>query len=323
MAYIWTSNVGKTDEALAILKAGIEANPTSYLLNFAYVEAQEIRKDLTEVHAAYDRFLSALRNELETMEKSIPVGVNTAGSSTNGTTNANTSAANGGDTTMGDSANSSQQSQQSQGSTGSQDENRDTKELAERRSEYGVAWVMYMRLGRRAEGVKSSRAIFGKARKDRWTPWEVYEAAGVLFSNPRSRDMISSKLFLALMEYHCSNDKNVASRIFEKGLDLFSGEVDFVLRYLIFLISINDENSESYFLLRLIFQLMMFACLDARVLFERVIGTFAPDRARPLWERWARYEYQYGDLEASQKLERRIAEVYPNGTSLTMPNAHL
>jgi cleavage stimulation factor subunit 3 len=47
------------------------------------------------------------------------------------------------------------------------------------------------------------------------------------------------------MEYHCSNEKSVSSRIFEKGLDLFSGEVDFVLRYLGFLISINDENSKS------------------------------------------------------------------------------
>jgi len=47
------------------------------------------------------------------------------------------------------------------------------------------------------------------------------------------------------MEYHCSNEKNVASRIFEKGLELFSNEVDFVLRYLGFLISINDENSMS------------------------------------------------------------------------------
>lgn len=52
---------------------------------------------------------------------------------------------------------------------------------------------------------------------------------------------------------------------------------------------------------------------DARALFERVIGTFQPDRARSLWERWARYEYQYGDLEAAQKLEKRIAEVYPTG----------
>jgi cleavage stimulation factor subunit 3 len=57
------------------------------------------------------------------------------------------------------------------------------------------------------------------------------------------------------------------------------------------------------------------AFVDARALFERVIPTFSPERARPLWERWARYEYQYGDLEAAQKLEKRIADVYPNGTS--------
>ena len=53
--------------------------------------------------------------------------------------------------------------------------------------------------------------------------------------------------------------------------------------------------------------------VDARALFERVIGTFPPDRARPLWERWARHEYQYGDLAAAQKLEKRMAEAYPNG----------
>src|SRR6266550_3746874 len=50
--------------------------------------------------------------------------------------------------------------------------------------------------------------------------------------------------FKALMEYHCSDDKTVASRIFEKGLDLFGDEIEFVLRYLGFLISINDANSK-------------------------------------------------------------------------------
>jgi len=114
------------------------------------------------------------------------------------------------------------------------------------------------------------------------------------------------------MEYHCSNEKNVASRIFEKGLELFSNEVDFVLRYLGFLISINDENSMSRSYLLSHTHSWSFA--DARALFERVIPTFSPDRARPLWERWARYEYQYGDQEAAQKLEKRIAEAYPNGT---------
>ena len=55
---------------------------------------------------------------------------------------------------------------------------------------------------------------------------------------------------------------------------------------------------------------------DARALFERIIGTFTPERGRPLWERWARYEYQYGDLEAALKLEKRIAETYASGTCL-------
>ena len=55
---------------------------------------------------------------------------------------------------------------------------------------------------------------------------------------------------------------------------------------------------------------------DARALFERVISNFPPERARTLWERWARYEYQYGDLEAALKLERRMTEVYPAGASV-------
>ena len=52
---------------------------------------------------------------------------------------------------------------------------------------------------------------------------------------------------------------------------------------------------------------------DARALFEGVIGRFSGDKARPLWERWARYVYQFEHLEEAQKLEKRIAEAYPNG----------
>ena len=37
------------------------------------------------------------------------------------------------------------------------------------------------------------------------------------------------------MEYHCGNkDVQVASRIFEKGMELFGDEVEYVLRYLNF-----------------------------------------------------------------------------------------
>ena len=130
-------------------------------------------------------------------------------------------------------------------------------------------------------------------------------------------DLNNCSFYLALMEYHCSDDRAVASRIFERGLDFFGDEIDYVLRYLSFLISINDENSKFVFDLVHIFPLLMrYITLDARALFERVIPNFSPDRARQLWERWARYEYQYGDLEAALKLEKRMAEVYSSGINL-------
>lgn len=52
------------------------------------------------------------------------------------------------------------------------------------------------------------------------------------------------------MEYHCSEDKAVPNRIFEKGLDQFKEEVDYVQRYLGFLLSVNDETSLYLLLLR-------------------------------------------------------------------------
>ncbi|EAU82402.2 mRNA 3'-end-processing protein RNA14 [Coprinopsis cinerea okayama7 len=253
MAYTWTNSVGKTDEALAILKAGMEAVPSSFLLTFAYAEAMELKKDFAEVHSAYEKLLSVLVKELEALEKS------TANANTNGTQQNGSNPNNTNDTSFN--------------SQSSDDKPPKNSELQEKRTEYGLVYIMYMRFARRTEGLAALRRVFAKARRDRFSPWEVYEAC-------------------ALMEYHCFDDKNVASRIFEKGLEQFGDEIDYVLRYLGFLISINDGN-------------------NARALFERVITTFSPERARPLWERWARYEYQYGDLESALKLEKRIAEVYP------------
>ena len=185
----------------------------------------------------------------------------------------------------------------------------DSAELQKRRTEYGLVWIMYVRFGRRAEGLKSQRTIFGKARKERWTPWQVYEAAGM--ATFYVLHLFRLILLPALTEFHCTDDKEVARRIFEKGLDSFSDEIEYAIRYLGFLISINDGNSTL--LLRSLYNFLR--SLDARALFERVVNNFPPDKARPLWERWARYEYQYGDLEASLKLEKRMSEVYPTGVS--------
>ncbi|EIW81739.1 Suf-domain-containing protein [Coniophora puteana RWD-64-598 SS2] len=276
MSFVWTNSIGKHEEAVNILKAGIESNPRSFLLNFAYAEVLENREQYTEVAAIYDKLLELLRIELESLEARASSSTNTSLSSsqeyappTNGY-NMNGSMASIGTQPADESGGKDKEKDKDKGKS---------KELAERRSEFGLVWTMYIRFARRAHDLKTFRSIFQRARRDRWTPWEVYEAA-------------------ALMEYHCTKEggAGVASRIFEKGLESFGDEVEFVLRYLGFLISVNDDN-------------------NARALFERVITTFTPDKARPLWERWARYEYQFGDLKAAQALEKRIAEVYPNGQS--------
>ncbi len=47
------------------------------------------------------------------------------------------------------------------------------------------------------------------------------------------------------MEYHINKDSAVAIRIFELGFKLFSEDVDYVVKYLQFLLNINDDTSES------------------------------------------------------------------------------
>ncbi|KAH9065163.1 hypothetical protein EDB83DRAFT_2382211 [Lactarius deliciosus] len=261
MAYVWTNSIGKTEEAVNLLKAGIEANPMSFLLNFACAEALELQGNLEEVHKVFERFLEALRRDLDSHEARIVTSATSSTVSTGGVDIPNSQGtevvpANASFTTQTD------------------EKPPQNKELSEKRQEYGLAWTVYMRFARRAEGLKSARAVFAQARRDKWTPWEVYESA-------------------AIAEYHLTKDVRTPTRIFEKALETFSDEVDLIAHYLGFLLSVNDEN-------------------NARALFERVIGTFPPDRARPLWERWARHEYQYGDLAAAQKLEKRMAEAYPN-----------
>ncbi|KAF8520032.1 hypothetical protein BU17DRAFT_89425 [Hysterangium stoloniferum] len=255
MAYSWTEKHMKPDEAISFLKAGLEANPASFVLNFANAEALENTKSYAEVHTMFTKFIEILHVELEKQVKAAPFD--------------NPLILNGSAITQPSSSSGS-------GSSGSV--MTPQKEFAKRRTELCIAWITYMRFARRAEGLKPARAVFGKARKDKWIGWEVYEAA-------------------ATLEYHFTKATDVATRIYETGLKQFGEEAEYVMRYLKFLIQINDEN-------------------NARALFERVIGTFTPEKARPLWETWVGYEYNYGDLSAAVKLEKRMSEVYPDDNSM-------
>jgi cleavage stimulation factor subunit 3 len=76
------------------------------------------------------------------------------------------------------------------------------------------------------QGIKAARGIFGKARKSPHTTWHTFEAS-------------------AMMEFHSNKDSAVAIRIFELGFKLFAENVDYVIKYLQFLLSVNDDSSES------------------------------------------------------------------------------
>jgi len=48
-----------------------------------------------------------------------------------------------------------------------------------------------------------------------------------------------------MLEYHSNKEAAVAIKIWDLGLKRFPDEVDFVIKHLQFLLSINDDTSES------------------------------------------------------------------------------
>uniref|UniRef100_A0A4W5KEJ2 Cleavage stimulation factor subunit 3 n=1 Tax=Hucho hucho TaxID=62062 RepID=A0A4W5KEJ2_9TELE len=106
-----------------------------------------------------------------------------------------------------------------------------------------LVYIQYMKFGRRAEGIKSGRIIFKKAREDMRTRHHVYVTA-------------------ALMEYYCSKDKSVAFKIFELGLKKYGDIPEYILAYIDYLSHLNEDN-------------------NTRVLFERVLtsGSLSPEKS--------------------------------------------
>ncbi|XP_026086883.1 cleavage stimulation factor subunit 3-like [Carassius auratus] len=132
-----------------------------------------------------------------------------------------------------------------------------------------LVYIQYMKFARRAEGIKSGRSIFKKAREDPRTRHHVYVTA-------------------ALMEYYCSKDKSVAFKIFELGLKKYVDIPEYILAYIDYLSHLNEDN-------------------NTRVLFERVLtsGSLSPEKSGEIWARFLSFESNIGDLASIIKVERR------------------
>ncbi|XP_065168695.1 protein suppressor of forked isoform X2 [Atheta coriaria] len=136
-----------------------------------------------------------------------------------------------------------------------------------------LAYVQYMKFARRAEGIKSARNVFKRAREDSRSQYHIFVSA-------------------ALMEYYCSKDKNIAFRIFELGLKKFADNPEYIACYIDYLSHLNEDN-------------------NTRVLFERVLssGSLEPEKSVDIWNKFLEFESNIGDLQSIVKVEKRRSEV--------------
>lgn len=145
----------------------------------------------------------------------------------------------------------------------------------EKKTSLTMAFIQYMAWARRVHGIAMARSIFTRARKHPAILPAAFTAS-------------------ALMEWRIRKDPAVASKIFELGLSRFGASVGFVMSYLDFLLSLNDDQ-------------------NIRAVFERAVsGLLVSDReaAYPVWCRYLQYEGQFGEEDSWRSVEKRFKELY-------------
>ncbi|KAJ2713559.1 mRNA 3'-end-processing protein rna14 [Coemansia spiralis] len=159
-------------------------------------------------------------------------------------------------------------------------EARKEDELKGKREAYTLAWIMYLRFTQRAEGIDAVRQLLRRPRS---------EPAGGL----------THHLYVAaaLMEYHVAKRADVAGKLFEYYAKAFPDSSAYIMEYMGYLISSGDDT-------------------NVRALFERVHGTAVADTSG-IWDRFADFEYSYGDLGAISKLDKRFIDKFKHESVLT------
>ncbi|KAG0020917.1 mRNA 3'-end-processing protein rna14 [Podila clonocystis] len=278
------SEIGRSDEAVNLLKSACEIMPTSFLLHFAYAEMEESRKNFKEGRQAFETLIKNLTEKIDDMNKNVTQEVQAAMMALqaeqqllDGSTGS-TKKVRDIEEVDGEMRERERDELKKRGKELQQYEKLARKEVEELIKGTGLAWIMFMQFVRRVEGTSQWRQIFGRARKSNACPYQVYVAA-------------------ALMEYHCTKDRSIAGKVFELGYKTFSHESAYVEQYLEFLIQQNDDS-------------------NARALFERALISMSPDKARPLWEKFSEYENKYGDLTSITKVEKRRRETYSQESAI-------
>lgn len=227
MAACYLESCQRYDEAQTWLKNGMEACTGSSLLCFAYVELAERQSQAQVCGGMFTELLEWIHAEIDRLHANLEHRITVINEEAERLKAA--AAARKRDEGAADYVEGEEREEMRK-----MDEAREVQREAERESarpkidemkEYAsLVWIKYMHFVRRTEGQRPMRTIFARARKSKHCTWQVFEAN-------------------ALMEYHCSKDVAVATKVFELALKSYGEDEAFVVRYLDFLLSVNDDNS--------------------------------------------------------------------------------
>ncbi|KAJ1971316.1 mRNA 3'-end-processing protein rna14, partial [Dimargaris xerosporica] len=141
------------------------------------------------------------------------------------------------------------------------------------REQLNTAYIMQLRVVRRSQGSNACREVFNNIFQSDWTTYHTYVAH-------------------ALIEFYMNKDVEKAALVFKHGMKLFDKNPAFILQYLGYLIRINDVQ-------------------NAQALFELAVTGIPPEDAKEIWDTYLDYQNQYGDLEATHRLEVRYHAAFP------------
>jgi len=152
-------------------------------------------------------------------------------------------------------------------------------------------WIAKMRAFRRIQGQ-------GQPNKEK-------KGLRGVFAEARPRGLLTSAVYIASaqMEWFCYKDPS-ASKIFDRGHKLFPLDEGFTLEYLRHLVQTHDQVNA-----RAVFETTITKILGAPA--EKFSEEAKKGKCRVLVEYMLHFEADYGDLEKVQRIERRMAEMYP------------
>jgi cleavage stimulation factor subunit 3 len=159
-------------ESLEFIRIGMAANKLSFLLHYAYAEVQEESHTLSEVRTTYETLIANLTQEYEKMVKMAEfMRLQLDGDE------------------EADAAGVGEASEAEREAIMERRRRRKVqREMIEREHEMRIegianentnAWIGLMQATRRAEGIKSARLVFGKARKAKFISHHIFVASGI------------------------------------------------------------------------------------------------------------------------------------------------